>query len=249
MAKGMYEIDRNTDDVSFNIKPKDAAGDIPDDQRQIHHGIYKAYNALKLLAEHKIIDRAEGEFAEFRERLLEVAEVGLAAKNVKTREAAAALKDIQIDILTRKGKRVVYSYLFRLGYWALSGLGFGLIVYFLLKTYLVDTRGYGLVICGAMVGAWLSVAATRTRIELDAISEFLDYGREPIVRLVFVILLSVALALLLQEGLITIKIGSVDFADFKSKASVALILGVVIGVSEKALSLKFIERVKTYVVK
>jgi hypothetical protein len=99
-----------------------------------------------------------------------------------------------------------------------------------------------------MVGAWLSVASTRTSVGLDTIHEFLDYGREPVVRLVFVALLAIALSLFLQEKLITIKIGDIDLASFTSNSAVALILGLIIGITEKALSLKFFERAKKYVV-
>jgi hypothetical protein len=232
MSKGMYEIIRMADG-EFNIKPKDVADAIPEDQRQVHHDIYRTYNALKLMVEHKVFAVTDLEFENFRDRLLQAAEVGLAADNVKTRDAATAVRDIQADVVMRKGKRLIYSYLSRLGYWALGGSAIAILVHLFVPAELAAIRSYSLVLSGAMVGAWLSVASTRTSVGLDTI---------------FVALLAIALSLFLQEKLITIKIGDIDLASFTSNSAVALILGLIIGITEKALSLKFFERAKKYVV-
>lgn len=247
MAEGMYQIIKK-ENGGFNIKPKDSAQVIPEDQRQIHKDIYRAYNALMLMVDHKVFAQNDPELATFLERLLEAAEVGLGAQNARTRDAASAVKDIQANIVTRKGKPLVYSYLTRLGLWALGGLVVAALAHAFMPATLTAIKPYSLVLCGAMVGAWLSIASTRTSVGLDTIHEFLDYGREPVVRLVFVALLAVAITLFLQEQLITIKIGTIDLASFKTNGSVAVILGLIIGITEKALSLKFFERAKSYVV-
>jgi len=66
---------------------------------------------------------------------------------------------------------------------------------------------------------------------------------------VFVALLAIAVALLLDQGAIKIWLGGTDLALFDRNASIAVLLGIVAGVSERALSVRVLQRFSGYVAK
>src|SRR6266481_9951816 len=97
---------------------------------------------------------------------------------------------------------------------------------------------------GLDVGAWLSVAAGRREVSFEGIPDFLNYGYEPIIRMVFVGLLSATFALFLQLGILSLKIADKDLASFPDpdKIGLALVIGVVAGIGERALSVQLVAR-------
>ena len=60
--------------------------------------------------------------------------------------------------------------------------------------------------------------------------------------MLFVAVIAAAFALFLHLGIITVKIGNVDLADFAKSIGVALLLGFVAGITQKALSVQLIEQ-------
>jgi hypothetical protein len=60
--------------------------------------------------------------------------------------------------------------------------------------------------------------------------------------MLFVALVAMVFALLLRLSLITIKIGAIDFADFTHSISIALLVGFVAGIGQRALSVQLTER-------
>lgn len=249
--------DEIKDPEEFNISPRDDIADpIPEEQREIDHGIYEVWGVLKALRDQGVFQNDRKTFYEFRGRLLQAAHAGLAANHVRTRLAAKALEQIRTEISLRKGITIKLNYLGRLALWAVLGVVVGVVlvrlsvpgqlppVPELAKPVMLALKGYGWVIIGAMAGAWMSVAATRRTVAFEEMPNFLRSRAEPCIRLVFVALLAVALALLLQEGVLTLKMGTVDFAEFPDKTRVALLLGLVAGISEKAVSVRVMERVR-----
>ena len=243
MTAGSFTIEP-LEDGEFNLKPKDVPEVIPEDQREIQQGIYETWGILKLLKEQGVIRKDEKFFTEFRERLLEVAQAGLAADNVKTRLAAEALEKIRKEFLVRKGFAVKLKYLQRLLLWGLAGGMLGVILLVLTASGVASLAGYGWVVIGAMAGAWMSVAATRHTVSLEELPSFLEARVEPVIRLVFVALLAGAVALMIELKVLTIMVSAVDFAEFRSSIGVALLLGFATGISEKALSMSVIDRAK-----
>ena len=240
MVAGAFEIEGGAD--NFNLKPKNIADPIPEDQRALQHGVYEVRNIVKLLEERGMFAKDEASAGEFRERLFQVAQVGLAADHVKIRLAAEALDQIRADIVRRKGRIIKYRYLFYLAIWALGGMAVGAAVVIGAKTY-PGLSGYGWVIIGSMVGAWLSLAATRREISLEDISSFVDYRFEPFIRMLFVASLAAIVALFLQTDVLSIEVGSIKFSQFAGtgNTALALLLGVITGISEKAVSVRVIE--------
>ena len=110
------------------------------------------------------------------------------------------------------------------------------------RKLLPEIEPYGWVVIGAIVGAWFSVAASRWQIAFDTIPDYLDIYYEPFIRMLFVIILALAFALFLDIGILSIKIGNTDLATFKTSVGVAILLGFIAGIGERALSVQLIER-------
>jgi hypothetical protein len=230
-------------DENFNLEPKDIADRIPDDQRKISHEVYEVINVLKFLKNRGAFKGDDSSFKDFVKRVLEAARVGCTMDNVKTDLAAEALEQIRKDIIRRKGKRIHYRYLATLFALALGGMVVGMLA-ILAGRLAGRPAGYGWVIVGSMAGAWLSLAATRGEVSFENMQEFLDLSFEPLVRMLFVAVLGSVFALFLQLNALSVSIGSVDLSKFSEGVRPALLLGVITGISERAVSTQVIERAK-----
>jgi len=231
------------DDMSekFNLRPRaNFKGAIPEDQRKITQAVYEARNVITLLKDDKAISDAH--FKEFIERTTQAGFAGCVAENVDPRLAGEALEQIRADIIRRAATPLVYRYLRALALWAGIGGVVGLVIAVVGVNYRPILLGYGCVLIGAMAGAWFSVAASRWRISFDTIPDYPDTQLEPVVRMLFVALVAIVFALLLRLSLITIKIGAIDFADFTHSISIALLVGFVAGIGQRALSVQLTER-------
>lgn len=235
----VYEIDCQ----EFNIEPRDDfAGPIPEEQREIAHGIYEAWAVLKALKDQKVFSGDEKTFSAFRRQLLEAARAGLEVQHARTRLAARALEQIRDEIALRKGVIIKLNYLGRLAFWGLIGiLAIAAAPYFV-PPALTGFVKYSWVIIGAIVGAWMSVAVNRQEVAFEEMPTFLHSRFEPLIRIAFVALLSVTLAILLELEIIVVEMAGTDFATFSDNPSVGLILGIFAGLSERAVSVRVIER-------
>jgi hypothetical protein len=242
MAAGAFVIDPNHGGDNFNLRPLGNT-DIPGEQRRIQHEVYEARNILKFLREQNVF-RDDSSYAEFINRVLQAARAGCVGQHVDTTMASDALEQIRSDVVRRKGRIIAYRYLLGLAKTALAGMAFAVLVILASKYLVPGLKGYGWVIMGAMAGAWISSAATGREISFAGIQDFLDYGHAPLIRMLFVGALASVLALFLQLRFITLKIGTVDLADFSTQLTVALALGVIAGFSEKALSVQLIDRAR-----
>ena len=157
--------------------------------------------------------------------------------------------------MRRKGRRIINQYLFSLGVFALFGIAIGAALYVVAR-YVVPTPlspppsfntifgGYGCIIGGAMVGAWLSVAAGRREVSFDGIPDFLNYGYEPAIRMGFVAVLASVLGLFVQLKILSLSLGNNNLANFilPNQEALAIGIGVIAGIGERALSVQLIER-------
>lgn len=245
MTAGAFEIEGDAGE--FNLKPKDVQEEIPEEQRTLNHGIYRTAGVLKLLKEQGVFEKDETSLDEFQTRLLQAAEVGLAAEHVKSKLAATALEQIRDEIVLRKGRTIQFRYLGKLVIWAVLGAALGGIIVAVGEIAVPGLRGYGWVLIGSMAGAWMSVAASRREIAFEDLPYFLDSKLEPVIRLVFVGLLATAVALFLQLDVMSIEFLQVDFTEFAGNAGVGLLLGIVAGIGERALSVRLVKRAQEVV--
>jgi hypothetical protein len=247
MTAGAFELEG--DDENFNLRHKDVADPIPDDQRTLSHEIYEAANILKLLKAQGAFRKDHAVFREFIQRILQAARAGCTARHVDTGHASHALEQIRADILRRKGRVIVYRYLFVLGLWALAGAVVGALIVAATAFLRPPWQGYGWVIIGAMIGTWISVAATRFEVSFTGIQDYLDYLYEPVIRMAFVGALAILFALFLKLKLLSLSIGDLDLADFATgRIGAGLALGAISGIGEKAISVQMIDRVRKLLV-
>lgn len=232
----------NSDLEKFNLKPKDIPDPIPEDQRELNHGIYSTVGVLKLLKEQGVFSNDDHSYREFLGRLLQAAKVGLAADHVKSKLAARALEQIRDEIVLRKGRTIQFRYLTKLLRWVTLGIVIGSLLVLAASQGGSGLKGYGWVLMGSMAGAWMSVAATRREIAFEDLPNFLDSDVEPAIRLLFVGLLALALALFLQLELLSISIVNAQLSKFAESAGMALLLGLIAGIGEKAVSVRLIKR-------
>lgn len=242
MAKGVFEI--NDDGTEFDLKPKDIPDPIPYDQRELSHGIYSTWNTLKLLCDRGALPVSDPAFLEYRKRLLEAARVGLVNDNIKFKLASDALVQIQDDILKRKGMDLYFRYMLRLLFWAAAGAVVGgTLILVAQGTGQANLAGYGWVVIGSMAGAWLTVAASRWRIGFGDLPRFVESRLEPLIRLVWVCFVAVTFAFLLHMDVVSLSLGSQNLAGFDADGGRALLLGLVAGLSERALAARIVAEV------
>ena len=242
-AEPAFEFEDNDRTEDFNLKPRDnRPAPIPEDQRKITHEVYEARNILKLLKQQRAYRRNDA-YKEFIDRVVQAATVGCVARHVDTKLAAEALEQIRADVVRRNGRPIMYRYLMYLAAWALGGVVIGWLVVAGSKAW-PGLAGYGWIMIGSMVGAWISVAAGRWEISFDGIQDFLDVRFEPFIRMFFVGLLTAVFALFLQLKLIPLTIGDFDLSKFADDPTWALLIGVIAGIGEKGLSARVVERAR-----
>lgn len=254
----------------YDIQPRgDLDARIPEEQRELQKGIYRTRGILKHLEEQGVF-RREGlrkrferrlstvtgkpvkppdqqkMLGEFKERLRQIAETGLTGDVARVQHAADAHEDLQRELLLRKGNAVKYHYLAILAGWAAVGLALGWLLHALGQTgRVLWDEAYGLLVMGAVVGAWLSVAATRWSVAFEDLPDLLDSRVEPFVRMLFVVVLALALGVALRAGLLTMKLGDATLNGFVDSPRLAVLLGLVTGIGERALATRFIEGART----
>lgn len=238
---GFFEIVGTGDE--FDLRPREHRTEpVPEEQQRVSVQVYDTRNILKLLMETNRLEQKA--YSEFISRVTAAARAGCAADVVDPGLAMVALGQIREDILRRFGGRVVYRYLALLAGWAaafaLVAGAFAVIVP--LKFPDSGLAPYGWVIAGAMVGAWLFAAARRREITFDDIKEFVDFGLEPAIRAFYVMVLAVVVAMMLKFKLIDLGVGEVDFREFTTSTSTALLLGFFAGIAERTLSLQIASR-------
>ncbi len=246
-----FEFEGGHKNENFNLRPKpDWSGPVPTDQSGVSQQVYAAANVLKLLHQQKEFGTDEKTYKEFVARILQAGEAGCVAANVQTKLASDALDQIRADIIRRVGRRIVFKYLLGLAEWAFVGIAVAVVAIFLTgraapgpPLHLNAVAGYGWVFIGAMVGAWLSVAMTWRNVSFDDLQDFVRLRREPVIRMLFAVVLALVFALFLRLQFITLKIGTADLGAFAGSASLALAVGIIAGIGQKALSVQIIDRV------
>jgi hypothetical protein len=155
--------------------------------------------------------------------------------------ASKSLQQIREDIMRRMAKPIIYRYLAVLALYATGvGVAAALCAGWANAN---DYTNYSYVVIGAMMGAWLSATATRQQVTFTGLQDFVDVRFDPPIRILFVTVFAVVLTLILQAQLIKIEIKGFDIASI-DKIRWALVLGAMIGISEQALSVKVIDRVR-----
>jgi hypothetical protein len=245
MAAGYFIVSQDGDnlDIEYRVHPN-AQGPCPDDQLALKNDVEATEAALKVL-----YPDATLRLPKFRE-LLSLAAVGLAGANAAPKIAAAALASFKQGILLTEGGSRKNRYLKELGKYAalfagaplLAAIVFRYVVpcFWTLLTCAKSLVGlltnFSLLWSGAIIGAWLSYGLRTEVLSFEELVLPEEDRLEPPVRLLFVGMLALVLGLALYIGVIDISFGKVSSHEFIHRTALALLLGVLMGASERALS-------------
>jgi hypothetical protein len=244
MAAGHFIVsqDGTNLDIVYRIDPN-AAGPCPDDQLALKNDLEAAEAALKVLYPDEAL-----RVPRFRE-LLSLAQVGLQGASAEPKVAASALANLKSAILTTEGGARKNRYFKGLGKTAALYGGPLLIVACILKyaplpatpatinqSVLPVLISFSLLWSGAMLGAWLSYGLRTEELTFAELTAPEEDRLEPGVRLIFVGVLALVVGLALYLDVLEIAFGKISSRDFTQRAALALLIGVLMGASERALS-------------
>jgi hypothetical protein len=179
-------------------------------------------------------------FEEYRYKLFGLAQVGLEEyPSVET--AQLALTGLQNEIVRREGPRTKNTYMRRLGLWALFLAATAAIAYLVIRNndgfsaQLFAMKNLFLVWTGTMIGTWLSFGIRKPVITLADLGSLESDMVEPPLRLIFTGLIAITFGFVFMSGMVNVKIGSLDTLQLLNHGSIALVIGMLLGVSEQAL--------------
>ena len=112
-----------------------------------------------------------------------------------------------------------------------------------------DHKAFLIAAAGAAIGTWLSFSIRRVELSFSQLAILEEDVLDPSVRIVFVIGLALTACLLFWTGVLNIQIGELNTnaAFFMQKGSVAMLIGVLLGLSERALATAISGRAAAFV--
>lgn len=103
---------------------------------------------------------------------------------------------------------------------------------------------FALIAIGAIVGGWLSMAATTRSIAYVDVQSVINNQRGVLIRLLFITAFSIFVAILMVTGGINITLGGLNSSEITSKPIVAITFGFIIGFLDNFFVEKFESQVK-----
>lgn len=185
----------------------------------------------------------EARYREVVQKLLMLAQLGLVGVRGQsnTTIASGALRSLQNEIAELDGSRIKNDFLKKLGFFAILTSVPSLFVISTMYIVFRDASfssplfNIGCLWCANQAGTWVSFASRKLDIGFFDLSRISEDQFEPAVRLIFTGFLAILFALTLWAGLFAVQIGSYEAAEWISSPLVAVVLGALTGIAEKAL--------------
>jgi hypothetical protein len=224
------------------------SGPVPADQLKFKAEVEDTLTTLQVIFQEKKIWKIgqsgktpyQRQFEEYRGKLRTLAQVGLAG-DADPNAGSQALKTLQSEILRREGPRIKNAYMKVLGTWAVAFGVLTAVAYLVARNnssfslLLSSFRNTFLVWTGTMIGTWLSFGLRRPILAFDDLGALESDMVEPAVRLVFTGLIAITIALIFHSGMVHVSVGGLSSANLFAQGSTALLIGILLGVSEQAL--------------
>jgi hypothetical protein len=191
-------------------------------------------------------------YAAYQAELLGIAQTGLETP-ADPQSARQWLESLQADIVLREGPRIKNSYMTMLGVAAAILATALAIVYFVLRNnphlsnLLHAYRNLFVLLIGTAIGTWLSFGLRRLRITFKDLAALEDDMMEPAMRLVFTGLIVITIAFIFATGMVNVSVGGLNSAQLLTNGSSALLIGLLLGVSEQALPNALTRRASQFV--
>jgi hypothetical protein len=185
-------------------------------------------------------------------KLFGIANVGLAGPH--TTLAKLALDQMRAEFTAQQAGRIKNIYVRSLGAAAAVAAAPSLILYALITKYVeigwwYDHKAFLIAAAGAAMGTWLSFSIRRVNLSFSDLGILEEDLLDPSVRIVFVIGLTLTACLLFWTGVMNIQIGDLktNATEFMGRGSIAMLVGVLFGISERALATAISGRATAFV--
>ena len=237
MAQGAFIVSpdpNNSRDILFHTSA--AVTDIPEEQQRFVNEVHRTLTVLRGL-----FPEGDPKFVENYNSLLGLCRfaVDCNTPSAQPTHGLQALATYQADITAREGGRVKNNYMKKLGLNAVFlGVPAFLSAYLLSIYNLIDlaTACFYVLWGGCMAGVWLSFGSRKTVLKFESLHILEEDRLEPIIRLIFAGLLTVTLGLLFTTEVVTFTIGKLVTTSIVKDIKVSLLIGLLCGISEQALS-------------
>jgi hypothetical protein len=229
----VYRDTENPDDIAYE-KQRDLK-DIPDELMDLRDDVDKTLTTIRML----FLQREPDKFEEYFRSLLSLAQVGLVGDSPSPRLATRALTTLKHDILAREGGRIKNRYMIDLGKKALLFILPAIFLVGILEKYAGDLntlQSFIFLWIGCMGGVWLSFGTRKIEIKFEELNILEKDRLNPSIRLIFAGLLTIVIGLLVSTKAVDFVIGEFSAQSFVTNIEVALLLGLICGLSEKVLS-------------
>lgn len=235
MAKGAFRVSPNQDDPR-DILFSRADGDtqVPSDQIELRDAIEQTLLVLRTM-----FSAQDRRFVEYYRPLLSLAQAGLVGDAASPEISQRALLSLRAEISAREGGRIKNQYMKALLWRAVA-----LSVAFFSAAAIVHSfpphatvlSNFFVLLGGSMLGVWVSFGARKTILRFEELHILEEDRLEPFIRLVFTGLLTVIIGLLFGLKAVAVTIGAVTTDRIMTEWPVALLIGMLCGFSEQALS-------------
>ena len=190
---------------------------------------------------------------EYVKKLASIARVGLEGPH--TSLAKLALSELRADFTAQQAPRIKNIYVRSLGVmaalWAASLLlAYGIVHYVgTAAGWWYQHEAFLVAAAGASIGTWLSFSIRRVGLAFSDLANLEEDLLDPSVRIIFVIGLTLTACLLFWTGVMNIEIGNLktNATELIHNGSVAMLIGVFFGISERALATAISGRAATFV--
>lgn len=196
-------------------------------------------------------ERADQIVDEYIRKLHNVAVNGLEGSH--TELASAALRELRAQFTAQQAGRIKNIYVRSLGIAAGVAAASLLALYAFITNYVggwwYGHRSFLIAAAGAAIGSWLSFSIRRVTLSFEELGVLEDDLLDPSVRILFVIGLTLTACLLFWTEVMNIQVGDLktNATEFMQTGSIAMLLGIFFGLSERVLATAISGRATTFV--
>jgi hypothetical protein len=189
---------------------------------------------------------------QFLRKLVGIAYAGLEGPH--TTLAKLALNELRAEFTSQQAGRIKNTYVRSLFAAAAMAAAPLLVLYAFIAKWVgsgwwYDHKAFLIAAAGAAVGTWLSFSIRRVDLSFNQLAILEEDLLDPLARIAFVIGLTLTACLLFWTGVMNIQIGELktNATDFMQKGSIAMLVGVLFGISERALATAISGRAAAFV--
>lgn len=195
---------------------------------------------------------------EYVDKLAGIAGIGLEQSH--TALAKLALNSLREEFIAREAGEILNRYVRRLGAWSFGFAALFLLSYILVRNNACTStdpctswwfahRSFLLAAAGASFGTWASFSVRQVNLTFEQLAAPEDQLLDAPLRVIFVVMLTMAACLLFWTSAINVKVGDLntEASWFSKVGTVAILIGFFCGLSERALSSAIAGRATAFV--